>query len=126
MGRQLANALREWRLACPRGELGLVFPNGAGNIESHANICNRGWYAAQIVAGVTYEGGAKYGLHALRHFYASWAIERNYSPKRVQTLLGHSSIQMTYDRYGHLFRNPEDDQAKLDKEEADLLLVASK
>ena len=29
----LVNTLREWKLACPKGELGLVFPNGAGRIE---------------------------------------------------------------------------------------------
>jgi integrase len=54
----------------------------------------------------------KYGLHALRHFFASWAIEQGFSPKRLQALLGHSSIQMTFDRYGHLFPSLEDDHAK--------------
>jgi integrase len=58
------------------------------------------------------EGEPKYGLHALRHFFASWAIERDFSAKRVQALLGHSSIQMTFDRYGHLFPSLEDDHAK--------------
>ena len=28
------NALREWKLICPKGDLGLVFPNGNGNVES--------------------------------------------------------------------------------------------
>ncbi len=63
----------------------------------------------------------KYGLHALRNFYASWIIEQGFSPKKAQTLLGHSSIQMTYDTYGHLFPDPEDDRAKL--EAAELKLV---
>jgi integrase len=54
----------------------------------------------------------KYGLHALRHFFASWVIERGFSAKRVQALLGHSSIQMTFDVYGHLFPSLEDDHAK--------------
>ena len=48
----LANTLREWKLACPKGELGLVFPNGAGRIESHANIINRALLPAQVAAGV--------------------------------------------------------------------------
>src|SRR5215471_14392977 len=47
--------LKEWRLACPRsgagegaeGRLWLVFPNGNGNVENHANIANRGFYALQ-------------------------------------------------------------------------------
>jgi integrase len=118
----VVNALKEWRLACPKvkpagrageGRLGLVFPNGQGRVENHANIANRGFYALQIATGIVdSRGRPKYGLHALRHFFASWAIEREFSPKRVQALLGHSSIQMTFDVYGHLFPNPEDDRAK--------------
>jgi len=53
---------------------------------------------------------AKYpGLHALRHFYASWCINRKVDgglelpPKLVQERLGHATITMTMDVYGHLF-----------------------
>jgi len=120
MSPMVVNVLREWRLACPRlragegdgeGRLWLVLSNGKGKIESHANLF-RGFYALQRATGVvTAEGKPKYGLHALRHFFASWAIER-FSPKRVQALLGHSSIQMTFDTYGHLFPSLEDDHVK--------------
>jgi integrase len=127
-GTIVANALREWKLAYPRGELDLVFPNGLGNVESLANIINRGLVPAQIAAGmVTSEGKAKYtGMHALRHFYASWLINREEDggqalpPKVVQERLGHASIVMTYDRYGHLFPRG-DDAAKIDA--AELRLV---
>jgi integrase len=113
MSPMVINALREWRLACPKGSLNLVFPNGNGRVENHANIANRGFYALQRASGIVDgEGGAKYGLHALRHFCASWLIEQGFSPKRLQALLGHSSIQMTFDRYGHLFPSTEDDHAK--------------
>jgi integrase len=113
MAPMVVNALREWRLACPKGPLNLVFPNGVGNVESHANIATRGFYALQIEAGIVGEDGRpKYGLHALRHFCASWLIEQGFSPKRLQALLGHSSITMTFDRYGHLFPSLEDDHAK--------------
>jgi integrase len=122
MAPMVVNALREWRIACPRqkpaegeaqGHLWLVFPNGNGKVENHANIANRGFYALQIAAGMVGEDGKpKYGLHSLRHFFASWAIEQAFSPRRVQALLGHSSIQMTFDVYGHLFPSPEDDHAK--------------
>jgi integrase len=109
----VVNVLKEWKLACPKGEAGLVFPNGNGHVENHANIANRCFYPLQIEAGmVDADGKPKYGLHALRHFFASWAIERGFSPKKVQALLGHSSIQMTYDRYGHLFPSLEDDHEK--------------
>jgi integrase len=107
----LINTLREWKLICPKGTLDLVFPNGKGRIESHANIVHRGLEPTQIAAGLTAANGkAKYtGLHALRHFYASWCINRRVDGglelplKVVQHRLGHSSIQMTADRYGHLF-----------------------
>jgi integrase len=90
------------------GPLGLVFPNGRGNIESHANIAARGFAPLQRRCF----GQVKYGLHSLRHFFASWAIEQRFTPKRLQALLGHSSIQMTFDTYGHLFPSLEDDHAK--------------
>jgi integrase len=49
----VVNALIEWRrLACPKGELNLVFPNGAGKDESHANIANRGSYPLQRAADI--------------------------------------------------------------------------
>jgi integrase len=118
-------ALREWRLACPRargtgdapGPLQFVFPTSTGRPASHTNIIARGFNPIQIRAGVVKPDRrgrptGKYGLHALRHFFASWAIEQGFSPKRVQVLLGHASIQMTFDVYGHLFPNPEDDHAK--------------
>src|SRR5262245_2237498 len=97
----LVNTLREWKLACPKGELDLAFPNGAGRIETLANIADRGWKPLQVAAGITTAGEAKYpGLHALRHFYASWWINRRVDGglelplKVVQTRLGHASIQI--------------------------------
>jgi integrase len=112
----LVNTLREWKLACPKGDLDLVFPNGIGRIESHANIVNRALIPVQIAAGVTDKHGkAKYtGIHAFRHFYASWCINRRADGglelplKLVQGRLGHASIQMTADRYGHLFPRGDD------------------
>jgi integrase len=128
----LVNALREWKLACPKGELGLVFPTGAGRPENHGNIVKRGLAPAQIAAGVVTKGGrAKYpGLHALRHFYASWCINRREDGgmglpiKTVQHRLGHSSIQMTADTYGHLFPSG-DDGAELAAAQHALLLGAT-
>ena len=37
----MLNALREWKLACPKGDLDLVFPNGIGKVESYANLIDR-------------------------------------------------------------------------------------
>ncbi len=118
------NTLREWKLACPKGEAGLVFPSSGGRVEHHKNIVERGLIPTMIAAGVTVtEKGvdgaevkrAKYtGLHAFRHFYASWCINRRADgglelpAKVVQERLGHSSIVMTMDVYGHLFPRGDD------------------
>jgi integrase len=109
-------ALREHRLACPKSALGLVFPNIRGGIQHLNSIVFHGFHPAQIAAGVVDQhGGAKYtGLHSLRHFYASWCINRRADGglelplKLVQGRLGHASIQMTADTYGHLFPRADD------------------
>jgi integrase len=140
----LVNTLREWKLACPKSELGLVFPTGAGNVEAHSNIVHRGLAPTLVAAGVVVpEIGpdgkpsrddeakpvmqAKYtGLHAFRHFYACWCINRRVDgglelpAKVVQERLGHSSITMTLDVYGHLFPRG-DDSAELAAAERSLL-----
>ncbi|KPA99957.1 tyrosine-type recombinase/integrase [Ahrensia marina] len=125
----LVNTLKEWKLACPIGELDLVFPNTAGNIEWHANIIKRGLQPTMIKAGVTKEGPdgklvAKYsGMHAMRHWFASWCINRKadggleLTPKAVQTRMGHSSIQVTFDTYGHLFPTVHEDKELATAEE---------
>lgn len=115
IGDMVANTLRQWRSQCPKGPRNLVFPTGVGTVENHANIAQRIFDPAQVAAGVIdSEGKPKYGMHALRHFYASWCINRREDgglelpPKIVQVRLGHASIVMTLDRYGHLFPNDDD------------------
>jgi integrase len=127
----VANTLKEWKLACPKGELDLVFPNGVGKVESLANIINRGLIPPQLTAGLVAgatngNAKAKYtGMHALRHFYASWCINRTKDgglglpPKNVQERLGHAGIAITLDRYGHLFKG--DDSGELDAAASALL-----
>lgn len=44
------------------------------------------------------------GLHTLRHTYASLLINQGESIKYVSKQLGHASIQITADLYGHLFK----------------------
>jgi integrase len=102
-----------------------VFPNQSGEVEHYSSLV-RALQSAIIEAGLTAlatdkdgkplmdESGnpvvaAKYsGPHALRHFYASWCINSRQDgglelpPKVVQARLGHASIVMTLDTYGHL------------------------
>lgn len=116
------NTLKEWKLKCPRqdGELAYVFPNGVGNIESHANILQRGFWPAQIAAGaVDRSGNPKYGLHGLRHWYASWLINRKANgglelpAKTVQVRLGHANVGITLNTYSHLFPDGDDHHDEL-------------
>lgn len=111
------NALKARRLAT--GGVGLVFGTRRGKPDDIHNIVRRGWWTAQIAAGVTREDGrAKYpGMHAARHFYASWCINPREAgglgldPKSVQERLGHSAIAVTLDTYGHLFPRHDDSEA---------------
>ena len=123
----VVHALKEWKIACPKSKLDLVFPNGKGNVETHQNIVQRHWHPLQLAAGVSApvldEDGEpmvdkdkkpvmvpKYGgLHNLRHFFASWCIAGRekgglgLDAKTVQYRCGHSSIKVTLDTYGHLW-----------------------
>ncbi|MFL6797462.1 MAG: tyrosine-type recombinase/integrase [Xanthobacteraceae bacterium] len=135
----VVEALREWKLSYPRPILAenqrepakaqhLVFPTGTGQVEDHSNILRRGLEPIQVAAGVTNgktPPRARYtGLHALRHFYASWCINRKADgglelpPKLVQERLGHSSIVITLDLYGHLFARGDDGAELADAEHA--------
>jgi integrase len=120
------NTLREWKLKCPHSEL--VFPTVNGRISRYNDIV-RALQAAGLRAGLLdAEGKPKYsGLHALRHFYASWCINpidrggQGLPPKVVQERLGHSSIVMTMDTYGHLFPAEQDAEKRLADAERALL-----
>jgi len=115
---EVVAALKLWKLACPKGELDLAFPTGTGAIMYHRSMLDS-LAPVMAAAGVVDKAGEpKYALHAFRHFFASWCINRKADrgrelpPKVVQSLLGHGSIVMTLDRYGHLFPRG-DDRAEL-------------
>jgi integrase len=55
----------------------------------------------------------RFCMHALRHTYATRAIESGMQPKVLQKLLGHASIQTTMDRYVHVTTDSMDQAVKL-------------
>jgi integrase len=122
----ILNTLREWKLKCPHGEL--AFPTVNGLITRYNDVV-RALQAAGLRAGLLDANGKpRYaGLHALRHFYASWCINpvdrggQGLPPKVVQERLGHSSIVMTMDTYGHLFPAEQDAEKRLADAERALL-----
>lgn len=115
----LVTALKTWKLACPIGDMGLVFPNTKGGVQVYQHLLRRKFFPLQIAAGICDEVGKtdegepvmkpRYGLHALRHAAASAWIKQRIDLKRLQTWMGHASIAMTLDVYGHLLSDASGD-----------------
>ncbi|MBB4099791.1 tyrosine-type recombinase/integrase [Sphingomonas kyeonggiensis] len=116
-------ALKAWKLACPPTEAGLVFPSVGRREGQGGKPMPHRYVALNILAPVLKEAqleGAGYNLHDLRHAAASLWIEQRVPPKRVQAWMGHSSIQVTFDTYGHLFEAIDQDAVVASAIEAEL------
>ena len=83
----------------------LIFTSLEGQPLRNSNFRRRVWHRAIADAGL--EEGLR--IHDLRHTCASLLIAQGAHPKAIQVHLGHSSISVTMDRYGHLF--PSDMEA---------------
>lgn len=89
----------------------LVFTSPQGRPLRYSNFRQRQWTPAVETAGLS---GLE--IHELRHTAASLMINQGADPKLIQSQLGHSSISITYDIYGHLFPDRLDELAsQLDK-----------
>jgi integrase len=109
---RVIKALTEWKLACPAHGLDLVFPSAKGRPLSHRVMTKDVVGPVQVAAGLKSPHRADmglYGMHSFRHAAASLWIEQKLNAKRVQTLMGHGSIQVTFDTYGHLFKQADQD-----------------
>jgi integrase len=82
---------------------GLVFTSPQGGQLRHGNFYKAKFKPAARAAGLP-EG---LRFHDLRHTYAAFCIASTADPYAVMRRMGHSSITVTYDTYGHLF--PERD-----------------
>jgi len=111
----VVHELRKWKLASQKlSRDGLVFVGNRGRMiqpaciqQSFARLQRRAFEDARALPEKPFFPGAKYNFHQLRHAAASLLIETGLPPKRIQQIMGHSTISMTFDRYGHLF----DDQS---------------
>ena len=101
MGPMVVNTLRRWKLQCPSSAQGLVFPTKQGRVRSHSNILKRHFKPLCQKVSVQMR------WHDLRHFAVSLWIEQEFPPKAIMEFAGHSSIQLTFDLYGHLFPSPD-------------------
>ena len=89
-----------------RGAAGFFFGDGQRPFNRNAlvNRANRVWKKARL---------QPIGLHECRHTFASILIAAGVNAKALSTYLGHSSIQITLDRYGHLMPGNEDEAVAL-------------
>lgn len=77
----------------------LLFTDSEGGPVRANNLRRREFYPAVEAAGI----GRHVDIHDLRHTCASLLIRAGVGPKTVSEHLGHSSVAITFDRYGHLF-----------------------
>lgn len=104
---QLVTQLKEWKLACPGNDLDLVYPNEEGKPLSPINMVKRKFEPALKKAKID-----RIRFHDLRHTYASIQIDLGENPKYIQNQMGHASINVTFDIYGHLIKTENKEAAK--------------
>lgn len=94
---ELIKTLREWQLKSMPNEKDFIFPTLNGSSKDPRNLIRREFNPILKRAGL-----GKLRWHDLRHSFASLLIAQNVQPKYIQSQMGHSSIRITMDRYGHL------------------------
>jgi integrase len=102
----LRDYLVEHKLRLGRSE-GYFFGRTADTPFSPSTITQRAWRAWRAA------GLEPIGLHECRHTFASLMIAAGVNAKALSTFMGHASIMITYDRYGHLMKGAEDEAAAL-------------
>lgn len=90
--RQLEATVKEWPDVPP-----WVFCNEDGHVLDPSNLRDRVFYPLLKAAGLR-----KVRFHDLRHTFASLLLQQGESPVYVKEQMGHSSIAVTVDLYGHL------------------------
>ncbi len=85
---------------------GFVWTTEAGGLLRRGSF-SRIWRTA-VGASV----GQPCRLHDLRHTHAAWLIALGEHPKTIQQRLGHASISVTLDRYGHLMEGLDEGAAE--------------
>lgn len=80
--------------------------------KSDAGFLDPDYFNAYVFSPVAKRAQfAEVRFHDLRHFFASMLIAQGESPKYICDQLGHSSVQVTFDTYGHLFPQAREEAA---------------
>jgi integrase len=104
----LRRELQAHRLQQGTGGQGFVFPNQPGSKPFNPGTLKLHTEKAWADAGLT-----PIGLHECLHSYATYMIAAGINSKALSTHLGHSSITITLDRYGHLLPGNETQAGQL-------------
>jgi integrase len=96
------------------GDDGLVFEREDGGYIEPRYLTRHVLYPALERAGIPRVGerGRKRDFHSFRHSFARIALEHGAEITWVQRQLGHSSVTLTVDVYGHWARSAEKAQAE--------------
>jgi integrase len=104
----LRTHLLNHRLQQGNGGQGLAFPNTNGNRPINPSTINQRAKNAWTTANLR-----RITLHECRHSYAAYMIAAGINTKALSTYMGHASITITLDRYGHLLPGNEHQAATL-------------
>lgn len=99
--------LMNLQLTSPITQTNYVFLSGAHTPLDRNHVRNRIMKPALVRAGLR-----SVSVHSLRHSYATLMIHQGENMKFIQSQLGHSSMRVTFDRYGHLLPAEGDDAMK--------------
>jgi integrase len=109
-----AAVLEAWYQESGGDDTGLVFERETGGHLTSGYVTQQVLYPALERAGVPRVGerGCKRDFHSFRHTFARLALEGGAEIVWAQRQLGHSSITLTVDTYGHWARAAEKEQAE--------------
>jgi integrase len=119
LGNPVVTMLKKWKLRTKFKKTDdLVFPNKRGGYVGHPNMVKRRFKPLFDLLDELharnprkYPKVERFTWHTLRHYGISLWIEADLRPKTVQTFAGHSSLAVTMDRYGHLFKSDDHKKA---------------
>ncbi|MCW8966049.1 MAG: tyrosine-type recombinase/integrase, partial [Candidatus Pacearchaeota archaeon] len=122
--RKVIDILNAWKKNCPKSELNLVFPTSEGKPQVLTSITRGAWYPLMKRAGLVNttridgkeKDSPKYTLNSLRHYFASKLIEKGTDFKIIQETMGHSTIELTFNVYGHLLKDREEKRKAIAEE----------
>jgi integrase len=105
----LRDLLVDHRMRCREpGQRALVFGQSEDEPFHAATLYRRAdkaWKNAELAERLRF--------HQARHTYASFMIAANVNAKALSAFMGHSSIKVTFDLYGHLMPGSEAEAAAL-------------